>query len=1183
MTEKKDVASSEHKAEVEGNSSLKSGSKSKTSGPGHCKAVLSSGATAIAIAKARATAKARARARSKLRTNSRSVSTTNFPTDYYYHLWPVSSVASSVSHNTVLTGDLRPSGEADRTAETRSEDISDGISEGISMGISEGKSKGTSESLAEGSLDTIDGVGERKEENQISKIQAMPVSADAVTGDKPASTGSSTNKSAKDPTEITKLSFSAPEMTANSKSTAGPRHAPGYPSYFVERFETASAISQPPGPKMSINSQPLNKRLIKSKRAELEFNVGPCSESSAHIIWTGYCNLISCFVRPIMLRWCGIKSHQQQVAWREKIGLFSVIVLITCTVGVFTFGFNEMVCGHNSNVPRIHFSSIPPDTVVIHGRLFNMTTFNHNPKFLRPAPWSSNSFTLTGVSSIPIDASLLFQNVNGHCRPHIKPSRSSQVAHDSDLRVPWYLPCKLLTINDNRIVDFYVPTISSSAYKQLSFIKKYSPEACHTSKYSRERLYEMNSVSDIYYTWKDIDSSPRNIAVLFNDVLDLDRLKLLPPEDWELSKALSQFVSLDASQGLPVSDISKYFVADPSLFKLAKCLTEIAKVGVIDVESVGCISSQIVLYVALMFIFSIVLIKFTFALYFEWFVSWRMGIKGVSSTSWVFWFIWSLFRAKEKIGTGENSGKSDISLSNSERQYSLKSSESKSSSSLSNSSVSQTPMETRSESTAFSQMHMFPSTCESLDDQMYVVCLVTVYSESEDGLRLSLDSLASTDYPDCRKLLLVVCDGLVTGANNDRMTSEIALSLMEDVAVPFHEVPDLSYISVGYGKRRINMAQVHCGYYAHVPSDSSKPKRRVPMICVVKCGLEEERQTSSKPGNRGKRDSQLILMGFFQKLCMGDRKTDLENEIHYCIEHVYGINPQLFEAILMVDADTKVYEDSLGHMVATLVADSTVIGLCGETKIANKWESWITMIQVFEYFISHHLTKSFESVFGGVTCLPGCFSMYRIKAPPKSGHVLLLLVSPAVVSRYSDNIVNTVHRKNLLLLGEDRYLTTLMLKAFPVHKLIFVPQAKCKTIVPSKFKGLLDQRRRWINSTIHNLLELLLVQELCGVFCFSMQFVVLIDLIGTVTLPAALVFTVYLLIACIYRHPPPVVPLMLLALILGIPGVLILVTAHQWIYVLWMLIYLISLPVWNFILPLNACKLTAWVLRHNRD
>lgn len=43
-----------------------------------------------------------------------------------------------------------------------------------------------------------------------------------------------------------------------------------------------------------------------------------------------------------------------------------------------------------------------------------------------------------------------------------------------------------------------------------------------------------------------------------------------------------------------------------------------------------------------------------------------------------------------------------------------------------------------------------------------------------------------------------------------------------------------------------------------------------------------------------------------------------------------------------------------------------------------------------------------------------------------------------------------------------------------------------------------------------------------------------------------------------------------MALILGLPGVLIIVTAHSMSYVVWMLIYLVSLPVWNFVLPAYA-------------
>ena len=60
------------------------------------------------------------------------------------------------------------------------------------------------------------------------------------------------------------------------------------------------------------------------------------------------------------------------------------------------------------------------------------------------------------------------------------------------------------------------------------------------------------------------------------------------------------------------------------------------------------------------------------------------------------------------------------------------------------------------------------------------------------------------------------------------------------------------------------------------------------------------------------------------------------------------------------------------------------------------------------------------------------------------------------------------------------------------------------------------------------------------------------------------------IIAAINNTPAPVIPLVLLALILGLPGVLIVVTAHRFSYVLWMLIYLVSLPIWNLVLPTYA-------------
>ena len=301
-----------------------------------------------------------------------------------------------------------------------------------------------------------------------------------------------------------------------------------------------------------------------------------------------------------------------------------------------------------------------------------------------------------------------------------------------------------------------------------------------------------------------------------------------------------------------------------------------------------------------------------------------------------------------------------------------------------------------------------------------------------------------------------------------------------------------------------------------------------------------------------------------------ERMTELEYELFNSLWSVTGVSPDFYEVVLMVDADTNIYKDSLTRVVSAMVKDPRLMGLCGETKIANKRASWVTMIQVFEYFISHNLSKSFESVFGACTCLPGCFCMYRIKAPKGGGNYWVpLLANPDIVEHYTETVVDTLHKKNLLLLGEDRYLSGLMLRIFPKRKQVYMPQAICKTVAPDQFSVLLSQRRRWINSTMHNLLELLLGKDLCGMFCFSMQFVIFIELVGTSVLPAAISFTFYLIISAILSNPA-IVPLVLLALILGLPAVLIILTAHHWSYVFWMSVYLVSLSIWNFVLPVYA-------------
>ncbi|GKT92844.1 chitin synthase [Colletotrichum tofieldiae] len=340
----------------------------------------------------------------------------------------------------------------------------------------------------------------------------------------------------------------------------------------------------------------------------------------------------------------------------------------------------------------------------------------------------------------------------------------------------------------------------------------------------------------------------------------------------------------------------------------------------------------------------------------------------------------------------------------------------------------------------------------------------------------------------------------------------------------------------------------------------------VPYLVVVKCGKESE-QSKSKPGNRGKRDSQILLMSFLNRVHHRAPMSPLELEMFHQINNIIGVDPELYEYLMMVDADTCVREDSLNRLVSACANDAKIAGICGETGLQNDDKSWWTMIQVYEYFISHNLAKAFESLFGSVTCLPGCFTMYRLRTVDKGKP---LIIADGVIRDYAVCDVDTLHKKNLLSLGEDRYLTTLMTKYFPSMKYKFIPDAYCQTAAPESWSVLLSQRRRWINSTIHNLFELMKLKEMCGFCCFSMRFVVFIDLFGTIILPATTIYLGYMIyLAASGTGQFPIISIIMLAAVYGLQA-LIFILKRQWQHIGWMIIYILAFPIYSFALPIYS-------------
>jgi hypothetical protein len=81
-------------------------------------------------------------------------------------------------------------------------------------------------------------------------------------------------------------------------------------------------------------------------------------------------------------------------------------------------------------------------------------------------------------------------------------------------------------------------------------------------------------------------------------------------------------------------------------------------------------------------------------------------------------------------------------------------------------------------------------------------------------------------------------------------------------------------------------------------------------MVVVKVGKPTER---SKPGNRGKRDSQILLMHYLNRVHFDSPMSPLELEIYHQMRNVIGIDPAFYEYIFTVDADTVIqFSDTVG-------------------------------------------------------------------------------------------------------------------------------------------------------------------------------------------------------------------------------------------------------------------------------
>uniref|UniRef100_A0A9J2PUZ6 chitin synthase n=2 Tax=Ascaris TaxID=6251 RepID=A0A9J2PUZ6_ASCLU len=162
--------------------------------------------------------------------------------------------------------------------------------------------------------------------------------------------------------------------------------------------------------------------------------------------------------------------------------------------------------------------------------------------------------------------------------------------------------------------------------------------------------------------------------------------------------------------------------------------------------------------------------------------------------------------------------------------------------------------------------------------------------------------------------------------------------------------------------------------------------------------------------------------------------------------------------ILTLDGDVD-FTPQCVHLLVDLMKKNRRLGAaCG--RIHPRGSGLMVWYQKFEYAVGHWLQKATEHMIGCVLCSPGCFSLFRSYA----------LMDDNVARRYaskSENPVDYIQYDQ----GEDRWLCTLLLQRG--YRVEYCAASDALTFAPEGFNEFFNQRRRWIPSTLANIIDLL--------------------------------------------------------------------------------------------------------------
>lgn len=487
----------------------------------------------------------------------------------------------------------------------------------------------------------------------------------------------------------------------------------------------------------------------------------PLAESTFDL-WSVFSHAVTFWAPPFLLSSLGgMHSKSVRQAWREKFALCFIALLLGGVIGFLTVGLDRTLCPNSSADNTAHYVRIgtTPGTVGISGWSFNI----------------SQSNPTNGVNFYEISSKLPGGDVTNYFTrtqsdfPSCK-GLSFKVATDS--------PCP------NSNTSCPLDKITQSTFNTLRIT---------------------NTTLLVGFDWKQV-ANASNQFVMDGLVLDMTPYMAQHPSavtNDPVDLAIRSL--LRGSQTKSGKDATRLFYNNKELSSSIDCLRERYRVGNIDKLTPGCFISNLILYAGLIVILGLVMARWIMAVFFYWFLSDRLiqTPKNLSRTV----VSPSVMPEGANLNVNNMNGTAPWANKAASSQRGGKGKLAK----MGFSPSSTTLVSNGSLHTSQSAPQQTISMAQ-IGAELFTICLVTCYSEGEDSLRTTLDSISNTTYSDSRKLLFVVADGMVTGAGEKMSTPDICVSLLQ--ADPRFGTPQpMSYIAVGSGAKKENRAMIYAGHY----------------------------------------------------------------------------------------------------------------------------------------------------------------------------------------------------------------------------------------------------------------------------------------------------------------------------------------------------------------------------------